>query len=1007
MRKFFFGIVALVAMVATSCQQSLDELNVVGSGDATVTLNVGASSRAYSDGKTATHLQWGVYHVENGTYTYLDELYGENEEFNGNQVVSLDLAIGNTYAVVFWAAAPAPAAPYSVDFAAKTMTANYDGAVCNDENRDAFYTKVEFEVAKDMAPVEATLKRPFAQLNIGTSDLEALKKANYEVKQITVTASSYTTLNLIDGTTTGNLQEVEFDYADIAKDEEFPVAGYDYLAMNYLLMGTAKETIDVKFSVTNGTNPYEERIVGSVPVQRNHRTNLYGKLFSNKTDINVDLEPDYDDDDKYGVIDGQVYVKVANQQEFNAAFADENIDIIILTEDIVLNQALTRADETATVTAGKKLTLDLNGKKISATSSATANYSMLTVNGGTLTVKNGNMEIEHTGSNMEWNCMTTIFNITGGGVANLDGVTAKNLGGTDMAFVAHLNNWGDATLNVDNSTLESTYITVRVFNHGPQMNNVTITNSTLKGKYCFWVQYYDATANEYGGGSAATLNINITDGTNTFVNSASAPILYGSIYFDAEGNRMALDQAALSAALAEGVKRVVLADGNYDLSGLNINGATIVGASKNVVVKPHPCTYNGVKNITEVAFENVTLNVPENNSYCGLQGTKESYKNCVINGQYWLYSKNTSFEECVFNTTDANNYNVWTYGAANVEFTKCIFNSAGKSVLIYKESLGGADYNVTFNECVLNASAPVDGKAAIEIDSSFPNGGGGSYTVAINTTTANGFANGNVSGNSLWNQKKGNNGNITVDGTVVAIASGAVVSGADDTERQAALNEALAEGAKEILLPAGNYTMPAASNFTAETVINCEEGTVFTGTSGLNINGATIVGAEFKNESGYAVSGTINGTLKDCVFDSSEALRWCYTTEGTTTVFENCEVKTNYRGVHFDNMEGDIIFKNCKINGFNAFGGTGTVTFENCTFDHDASSYNGLNLYVNTIIKNSTFVFKSGKTDFVDLEAEGLTLTITNCTATLDGAATDIANFVGGSKKANCTVVIE
>ncbi len=175
----------------------------------------------------------------------------------------------------------------------------------------------------------------------------------------------------------------------------------------------------------------------------------------------------------------------------------------------------------------------------------------------------------------------------------------------------------------------------------------------------------------------------------------------------------------------------------------------------------------------------------------------------------------------------------------------------------------------------------------------------------------------------------------------------------------------------------------------------------------MNINGATIVGAEFKNESGYAVSGTINGTLKDCVFDSGEALRWCYTNEGTTTVFENCEVKTNFRGIHFDDMKGDIIFKNCKINGFNAFGGTGTVTFENCTFDHDASSYNGLNLYVNTIIKSSTFVFKSGKTDFVDLEAEGLTLTITNCTATLDGTATDIANFVGGSKKANCTVVIE
>lgn len=175
----------------------------------------------------------------------------------------------------------------------------------------------------------------------------------------------------------------------------------------------------------------------------------------------------------------------------------------------------------------------------------------------------------------------------------------------------------------------------------------------------------------------------------------------------------------------------------------------------------------------------------------------------------------------------------------------------------------------------------------------------------------------------------------------------------------------------------------------------------------MNINGATVVGATFSNPDGIAVDQTINGTFKDCVFEGEEALRWCYTIEGTTTVFENCEVKTDFRGVHFDDMKGDIIFKNCKINGFNAFGGTGTVTFEECTFDHDASHYNGLNLYANTVIKNSTFVFKSGKTDFVDLEADGLTLTITNCTATLDGAATDIANFVGGSKKGGCTVVIE
>ena len=220
------------------------------------------------------------------------------------------------------------------------------------------------------------------------------------------------------------------------------------------------------------------------------------------------------------------------------------------------------------------------------------------------------------------------------------------------------------------------------------------------------------------------------------------------------------------------------------------------------------------------------------------------------------------------------------------------------------------------------------------------------------------------------------------------------------------LSQAIAAGATTVNLEAGEYKFPASNNFTAETVINCEEGTVFTGTTGLNINGATVNGAEFSNPSGYAVSGTINGTFKNCTFDSSEALRWCYTTEGQTSVFENCVIKTDFRGIHFDTMNGDVIFRNCEINGFNAYGGEGTITFEGCTFGYDQSNYNGLNIYSNTNIKDCKFVYVSiGKTNFIDMEGTGKTLTIENCTATLDGVPANVADFVGGSKLANNTVV--
>ena len=219
------------------------------------------------------------------------------------------------------------------------------------------------------------------------------------------------------------------------------------------------------------------------------------------------------------------------------------------------------------------------------------------------------------------------------------------------------------------------------------------------------------------------------------------------------------------------------------------------------------------------------------------------------------------------------------------------------------------------------------------------------------------------------------------------------------------LTNALNNGALQVNLAAGEYTFPTSS-IKAGTVINCAEGTVFTGTSKLNINGATVIGATFSNPTGVAVDQTINGTFKNCTFEGNEALRWCYTTAGTEVVFENCVIRTDLRGVHFDGMHGNVTFKNCEINGFNAFGGEGVVKFEGCTFGNDESKYNGLNLYVNTVIENSNFVYVSGKTNFVDMEAAGKYLTITNCTATLDGAAAIISDFVGGSKLDDCTVAI-
>lgn len=204
--------------------------------------------------------------------------------------------------------------------------------------------------------------------------------------------------------------------------------------------------------------------------------------------------------------------------------------------------------------------------------------------------------------------------------------------------------------------------------------------------------------------------------------------------------------------------------GTYTVpSGKNL---TITGAVEGVVFANIGAHNMGGANVT---FNNVTFTYANNSTYKGLQHSGNLvYNNCTFNGQVFLYGASETFNNCTFSNT-GDNYNVWTYGAKEVAFNGCTFNCDGKSVLIYTE--GKDTYNnVTVTECIFNASKAVEGKAAIEMDSSLSKG----INLTIDgKTTATGFGTGNVSGNSLWNNKKGNadvaNNDITVtvDNTVV------------------------------------------------------------------------------------------------------------------------------------------------------------------------------------------------------------------------------------------------
>ena len=258
--------------------------------------------------------------------------------------------------------------------------------------------------------------------------------------------------------------------------------------------------------------------------KRNYLTTIKGTILTKLNDIEITI------DDKFagenGVVNGASFTTVSTADELADAISKKYSNIII-AEDINLNEATTRAATDPSFTIDYTVSIDLNGKTVSATSAASnKNYDMFYVtNNGDLTVKNGIITCKHEGDNMGWNKCTDIFRVSFTGKLNLDGVTAKNLGGSDMAYVVDMSNATNLFVNIKYSTLESPYIPVRVFNNNGK-HNVSINNSTLTGKYCFWVQYWlgdgrdQATLDE-------TLNISIYNQENTFNYTGNSAVIYG------------------------------------------------------------------------------------------------------------------------------------------------------------------------------------------------------------------------------------------------------------------------------------------------------------------------------------------------------------------------------------------------------------------------------------------------------------------------------------------------
>lgn len=304
MNKTLLYIASMLVMVlmTTACS-SEDEL--IANGDElnvtfTAVLDQYIDSRAISDGSMVDKLIFIAYD-ENG-----NEIAGLRQEnvpvSGGHATVNTRVVKGHRYTFAFWAQnSNCTAYSFCADY--KSLNVDYNGHA-NDELRDAFYAvNTDFAVDPVTEPFErnVTLHRPFAQLNFGTTteDLETTNAyAPATGSRIVITDGVFSSLNLLNGVAS-NPVPVELT-AGAFPSEKLTVEGeqYEYLSMNYLLVNNDRSDITGITMTTimnrEGNDASYPLELETLPVQRNFRTNIVGRLITKAVDFKLVIDASFD-----------------------------------------------------------------------------------------------------------------------------------------------------------------------------------------------------------------------------------------------------------------------------------------------------------------------------------------------------------------------------------------------------------------------------------------------------------------------------------------------------------------------------------------------------------------------------------------------------------------------------------------------------------------------------------------------------------------------------------------
>lgn len=332
MKKLLCCVAALaMLLLAGSCQK--ENLWPSRGGD-TVTFTVAApgqiETKAIADGLNVEDLYYALYQT-GSNYEIADDatplakglvtlenkevtLESGDKEWQNVATIDLDLVKDQYFVILFWAQCSTTPSHYTLgtDNDLRKITINGTSFGANDESRAAFYAKYKFDTKEDKSH-NVPLKRPFAQLNLGTTEESltpvmsgASQGYSIEVLQSEVKVFGLSNVfDLVDEKPEGKV-DLTFNLADTPYQQtktqtkpevlEVQEKEFHYVSMNYFFVPSAGDgLVELSYKIKTDKGDIENSII-NVPVKQNFRTNIIGNLLTTETNFEIVVDEDFKND---------------------------------------------------------------------------------------------------------------------------------------------------------------------------------------------------------------------------------------------------------------------------------------------------------------------------------------------------------------------------------------------------------------------------------------------------------------------------------------------------------------------------------------------------------------------------------------------------------------------------------------------------------------------------------------------------------------------------------------